>query len=194
MNLTFEEAVNKLETAPAETRLVVPVRITAHGEDGAVLFGFGGLGLPPSERGFVYVSSGDLMLTQPNSYDFVGARLMTEDSFTNLTNQRVRLLNNLASDVNRSDNLIPPNFQSFLIDQAQRASVQIGLASREEHLANPRLILRLTRGSGPDFVGVDVELEQQDVFLTGQGALSSGTNAVWTISFLDPIPWAINEL
>ena len=42
MSLTFDEVVQRLESAPALS-LVVPVRITAHGEEGIVLYGYGGL-------------------------------------------------------------------------------------------------------------------------------------------------------
>jgi hypothetical protein len=191
MNLTFEDAVSRLEAAPAGARLVVPVRITAHGEDGAVLYGYGGLGLEGSESRFVHVSGGDVLLTRADSYEFVGARLATEGA---LTNQRVRLLNNQAYDPNISDNWFPPTFQSFLVTRPDRASVQIGWAIKRPDLVNRRLILRVTRGDFPDFVGVDVEVEQQEVFLTGLGALTAVTAAIWTVSFLDPIPYAGNEI
>ena len=193
MNLTFEEAVQRLEAAPAGTRLVVPVRITAHGEDGAVLYGYGGLGYQAPEPRYPWVGGGNLMLTRTDSYEFVvdRARLLTEGM---LTNQRVRVLNNLAYDPNKPDNLSPPTYQSFLITRFERASVEIGWAVKRPDFVNRRLILRVTRGDFPDIVGVDIEVDQQGVFLTGLGALTAATAAVWTVSFLDPIPYAGNEI
>jgi len=191
MNLTFEEAVNRLETAPGGT-LVVPVRITAHGEDGVVLYGYGGLGYQAPEPRYVVVS-GSSLFTQADSFGFVidRPRLVTEGI---LTNQRVRVLNNLAYDPNRPDDWSPPTYQSFLINRFERATVEIGWAVKRPDLLNRRLILRVTRGVFPDFTGVDVEVDQQGAFLTGLGALSATTAAVWTASFLDPIPRAGNEI
>lgn len=189
MSLTFEEAVQRLESASA--RSVVPVRITAHGEEGTVLYGYGGLLYEAPQPRFPYVSSGDLMLSQAGSYDFEGGRLTTENA---LTNGRVRLLNNGAYDPNSSDNWGPPTYQSFLITRSEPASIQIGWASKTEDRTHRRLILRVSRGALAEFTVVDVELDQRDALLTGLGALSAATAAVWTVSFLDPIPWTGNEL
>jgi hypothetical protein len=194
MSLTFEEAVQKLE---AKAGQVVPVRITAHGEEGTVLYGYGGLLYQPPAPRFVYVSGSDFILTQPDSFAFDGGRLTTEGQ---LTNARVRLLNNLAYDGSKSDNLFPPTYQSFIISRFEPASIQIGWATKQGDPNHPpyrRLILRATRGSfaGGDFSVVDVEMDQRDELLTGLGALSSASiAAIWTVSFLDPIPYAGNEI
>lgn len=125
MSLTFEEAVQRLESKAGQ---VVPVRITAHGEEGTVLYGYGGLMYQPPAPRFIYVSAGDFMLSQPDSYEFEGERLTTEGQ---LTNARVRLLNNLAYDPKIQDNWFPPTYQSFLITRPEPATVQIGWASKQ---------------------------------------------------------------
>jgi hypothetical protein len=99
MSLTFEEAVQGLESKPARSE-VMPVRITAHSEEGNVLYGYGGLLYEAPEPRFHYVSGGDLMLSQPDSYAFEGGRLTTEGQ---LTNARVRLLDNGAYDTKSPD-------------------------------------------------------------------------------------------
>jgi hypothetical protein len=190
MSLTFEEAVQKLGSKPARSE-VVPVRITAHGEDGTVLYGYGGLLYEAPEPRFVVVSGGDLMLSQPDSYAFEGGRLTTEGV---MTNARVRLLNNLAYDPKSFDNWAPPTYQSFLISQLEPASIQVGWASRGGHVTDRHLILRVTRGGWADLSVVDIEVDQREDLLTGVGALSAATAAVWTVSFLDPIPRVGNEL
>jgi hypothetical protein len=191
MSLTFDQAIQKLESKAGQ---VVPVRITAHGEEGTVLYGYGGLLYQPPAPRFAYVSGSDFMLSQPDSYAFEGERLTTEGQ---LTNARVRLLNNQAYDGSKSDNWDPPTYQSFIISRPDPASVQIGWAAKQGDPSHRRLILRVTRGSfvGGDFSIVDVEMDQRDELLTGLGALSSASvAAVWTVSFLDPVPYGGNEL
>jgi len=190
MSLTFDEVVNRLEAATARSQ-VAPVRITAHGEEGIVLYGYGGLLYEAPERGFLHASSADLMLTLADSYEFEDGRLTTESQ---LTNARVRLLNNFVSDTTTSDNWIPPTFQSFLVTRSEPASIQIGWASKRADRTNRRLILRVARGAGPQLTVVDIEMDQRGTFLTGLGALLAATTAVWTVSFLDPIPYAGNEI
>jgi hypothetical protein len=189
MSLTFDEAVERLESKPARSE-VVPVRITAHGEDSTVLYGYGGLLYEAPEPRFVYVSGEDLMLSQPDSFAFEGGRLATD---WQMTNARVRLLNNLAFDPKSKDNWEPPNFQSFLITRTEAAAVAIGWARKDGDHSSRRLILRVARWDVPSVV--DVELDQRDDLLTGLGALSSATTAaVWTVSFDDPIPRVGNEI
>lgn len=191
MSLTFEEAVQRLDSKPARSE-VVPVRITAHGEEGTVLYGYGGLLYEAPEPRFVYVDSDDLMLSQADSYAFEGGRLTTEGQ---LTNARVRLLDNLAYDPKSPDNWIPPTYQSFLIGRFAPASIQIGWASKHGDPTTRRLILRVTRGAWAQLSILDVELDQRDDLLTGLGALSSAsTTAVWAVSFLDPTPRIGNEI
>jgi hypothetical protein len=184
MGLTFEEAVQKLESKPGQ---VVPVRISAHGEEGTVLYGYGGLLYEPPAPRFVYVTADDLMLSQADSYAFEGGRLTTESKFSNA---RVRLLNNQAYDPRSKDNWDPATYQSFLITRPEPASIQIGWASKQGDPTHRRLILRVTRGAWAQLSVVDVELDQRDDLLTGLGALSSASiAAIWTVSFLDPIPY-----
>jgi hypothetical protein len=191
LSLTFEEAVQSLESAPARSQ-VVPVRITAHGEEGTVLYGYGGLLYEAPEPKFLYVGGSDLILSRPDSYKFEGGRLTTENL---LTNARVRLLNNLAYDPKISDDWFPPTFQSFLIKRPEAASIQIGWASRREGgKTQRRLILRVARGQLAAYTVVDIELDERGALLTGVGALSASTQAVWTVSLLDPIPWGGNEI
>lgn len=191
MSLTFEEAVQSLESAPARSK-VVPVKITAHGEEATVLYGYGGLLYEAPEPKFLYVSGGDLILSRSNAYKFEGGRLTTEN---NLTNARVRLLNNLAYDPSSSDNWFPPTHQTFLIQRPEAASIQIGWASRRESGKTQRnLILRVSRGQSASYTVVDIELDQNGALLTGVGALSASTRAVWTVSLLDPIAWGGNEI
>jgi hypothetical protein len=189
MSLTFEGAVQRLESKLGQ---VVPVRITAHGEDGTVLYGYGGLLYQPPAPRFVYVTADDFMLSQADSYVFEGGRLTTEGQ---LTNARVRLLNNLAYDGSKPDGWDPPTYQSFLITRFDPASIQIGWASKQGDPTHRRLILRVTRGSWAQLSVVDIELDQRDDLLTGLGALSSASvAAIWTVSFLDPIPYRGNEI
>lgn len=191
MSLTFEEAVQSLESAPARSQ-VVPVRITAHGEEGTVLYGYGGLLYEAPEPKFLYVSGSDLILSRADSYKFEGGRLATEGI---LTNARVRLLNNLVYDPSSSDNWSPATFQTFLIQRPEAASIQIGWASRKEGgKTQRRLILRVARGELAAFTVVDIELDQRGALLTGVGALSASSQAVWTVSLLDPIPRVGNEI
>ena len=184
MSLKFEEVIHRMEAAPARS-LVVPVRITAHGEDGTVFYGYGGLVYEPPDPPFVYVGPGDLMLTQADAYGFQGGRLTTESI---RTNGQVQLLNNQAYDPAKPDNWLPPNYQSFLITQSELAAIEIGWASRKGDPRNRRLILRVTRGSGPQFAVADIELDERAALLTGLGSLYAATAAIWNISFLDPIP------
>lgn len=190
MSLTFEEAVQNLESAPARSQ-VVPVRITAHGEEGTVLYGYGGLLYEAPEPKFLYVSGSDLILSRSDSYEFEGGRLTTEND---LTNARVRLLNNLAYDPSSPDNWSPATYQTFLITRPEAASIQIGWASRRQDGTQRRLILRVARGALAAYTVVDIELDQRGALLTGVGALSASTQAVWTVSFLDPIPRLGNEI
>jgi hypothetical protein len=188
MSLTFEEAVQKLESKAGQ---VVPVRITAHGEDGTVLYGYGGLLYEAPEPRYVWVGIDDLVVNLANAYAFEGGRLTTETAAD--TNARVRLLNNQAYDPQSPDGWSPPGaYQSFLITRPEAANIQIGWASKQGDPATRRLILRRGIG-GVSFA--DIELDQRDDLLTGLGALSSAsTGAIWTISFLDPVPRIINEI
>ena len=77
----------------------------------------------------------------------------------------------------------------------------IGVSGDPDRLGIPegepthrRIILRVTRGSGPQLVVADIELDERGALLTGLGALGAGTTAVWTVSFLDPIPRVGNEI
>ncbi len=130
------------------------------------------------------------MLSQADSYAFEGGRLTTEGQ---LTNARVRFLNNEAYDTSSPDNWIPPTYQSFLITRSEAASIQIGWASKHRDPSTRRLILRVTRGAGAQLSVLDVEVDQRDALLTGVGAFSASTAAVWTVSFADPIPRVGNE-
>jgi hypothetical protein len=190
MSLKFEEVIHRIQAAPARS-LVVPVRITAHGEDGIVLYGYGGLVYEPPDPPFVFVGPGNLMFTQVDAYRFLGGRLTTEGI---LTNGRVRLLNNQAYDPAKPDNWVPPNYQSFLITRPESAAIEIGWASRNGDGTSRRLILRVTRGSWPQLAVADIELDERASLLTGLGSLYAATAAVWTISFLDPIPRVGNEI
>jgi hypothetical protein len=190
MSIDFDEVIKRMDAAPALS-LVAPVRISAHGEDGTVFYGYGGLVYEPPDPPFVFADSGDLMLTQADAYEFEGARLTTEYL---MTNGRVRLVNNQAYDPKTRDNWEPPNFQTFLIARAESAAVQIGWASKKGDATNRRLILRVTRGSWPQLVVVDVEMDERGALLSGLGSLGGPTAAIWTVSFLDPIARIGNEI
>jgi hypothetical protein len=46
----------------------------------------------------------------------------------------------------------------------------------------------------PQIAVADVELDERATLLTGLGSLYAVRAAIWTISFLDPIPRIINEV
>lgn len=153
VSIDFDDVIKRMDAAPALS-LVAPVRITAHGEEGTVFYGYGGLAYEPPDPAFVYVDAGDILLTQEESYEFEGGRLTTEGV---MTNGRVKLLNNQAYDPSSPDNWVPPTYQSFLITQAELAAIQIGWASRRGDPTHRRIIVRVTRGSWPQFVVADIE-------------------------------------
>src|SRR5689334_15449551 len=173
MSLKFEEVIQQMAALPALS-FVAPVRITAHGEEGTVLYGYGGLVYQPPDpprRQFVQISIGDLVIAaQIDAYQFEGERLKTE---LTLTDARVRLLNNQVYDPTVFDDSGPTiNYQSFLITQPESAAIEIGWATQQgKKPANRRLILRVTRGSWPELIMADIELDERAALLTGLGSL-----------------------
>jgi hypothetical protein len=130
-----------------------------------------------------------LIAAQIDAYQFEGEKLTTGA----YPDSQVRLLNNQIYDPSTvepspSD---PPSYQSFLITQPEAAAVQIGWASKKQGKgAIRRIILRITHGLGPDLSIAEIEMDERGTLLTGLGPLSGPTAAIWTVSFLDPIPRA----
>ena len=64
MSIDFDDVIKRMDAAPGPP-LVAPVRRpTAHGEEGTVFYGYGGLIYEPPTPAFVYVDAGDILLTQ----------------------------------------------------------------------------------------------------------------------------------
>jgi hypothetical protein len=104
----------------------------------------------------------------------------------------VRVLDNLAFDVSVHDNSVPePFFQTFLVTRAEQFTVKLGSATR---LAIDRqTLLRISYGTiYSGFVVADIPLVQDGVFLRGIGPLIRDPNltAMWTVSLLEPVPFA----
>jgi hypothetical protein len=184
-NLSLDEALAALRN-PSPQANVVPVRVTAHAEDGIVLYASGGLVYRAKPVVRVFTSL-DIALTVS---DEAGPFMFDAETLVTLGptgNARADAVDNAVFDPSRPGLHQPPAFQTFLISRAGDMQIQLGVANRR---GERQILLRAgVARAGFTFVGADIPLVQDGVFLRGDGPslLDSRTTAVWTVSLLDPI-------
>jgi len=184
-NRTLDQTFAELR-AHTPGQFFVPVRMAVHGENGVVLYGFGGLVYQPAPLRNVYTPTGGFGLSAAGEepWLFDAESLVTSGGNSHT---RVQVLNNVAFDANTN--------QSFLVNRAESLSVTIGSAIRKGGEREDVLLrVALARGVTPaftaaDLVVADIPLIQDGLFLRGAGSLvwDPAATAIWTVSLLDAI-------
>jgi hypothetical protein len=189
--LTFDEAVAQVVAASPPPQ-VVPVHVTAHTDDGTVFYGSGGLMYEPPPQKSIYVVRDPSSLfnaVDKAAYAFDGEAL-TVSRFAD--NGRVKVWNNVIYDTSRGDDLLPPNYQTFLVTHSEYIGLKLGRAKNESGVA---LILRVSHSAGGSLLSTDVVVEEDGTLLRGIGAaLFLPGIASWAVSLFEPIASAGNEV
>ncbi len=188
MSLSFEDALTGLRDAYPDGDRVVQVRLTVHGEDGLVVYGYGGVTYQPARapepRFVVYGSPTRSLAADAEGIDgfaFDGDSLVTSEAPVP-SNARLTVLNNEVFDTSRIGGAVPRDFQTFLVGRFDVWGIRLGWASRGMERA---IVLQAERRSDTGSLITRVEMHEEGSLLRGEGSafFTPATYAAWAMSF-----------